>query len=111
MRFFLFTLIIASYSFVHAQCFPRLSIKLGTSISGQIKEPQYFEDGGIKYGLAVSVETTIISFGKQKQFDLSADISFIQKGGGNYSPITAPSGGTGGERYPVTISYFFFAGI
>lgn len=109
MRFFLFALIILSSTFVHGQWFPRLSIKLGTSISGQIKAPPIFGDGGVIYGLAVTVEPAIITFGAQKQFDLNTDISFIQKGGGNYTPITAPTGGTGGERYKVIINYFSFS--
>ncbi len=108
MKFILSILIFLSSTLVHAQWFPRLSIKPGASISGQIKTPPIFGDGGVIYGLAVTVEPTIITFGKQKQFDLNTDISFIQKGGGNYSPIFT-SAGTGSERYPVAINYFSFS--
>ena len=114
MRHIIYILILSSASIAYGQTFTKLSIKIGPTLSGQIKTPSLFADGGNKFGLSGTVEPTILTFGSIKQFDFNTDFSFVQKGGYNYSPIVTyysngqPSG-IGSETYPVTINYFSFS--
>lgn len=95
------------------QVFTKLTFKAGPNLSGQIKTPRQFGNRENKGGLSGTIEPTILTFGPKKQFDLNADISYIQKGGENYSPIyTYQFGqiaGIGSESYVVTINYLSFS--
>ena len=91
----------------------KVAIKTGFTVSDQIKTPSIFGDSGIKFGLLGGIEPTFNSFGTKKQFDFNIDLYFIQKGGGNQSPVITrdPNGnitGIGSETYPVTINYLSF---
>ena len=84
----LFTLTFLAFSVLaNSQAFTGISIKAGTGIAGQIKTPKKYGDGGPKASLNFTIEPTLLTFGAKKQFDFNTDISFIQKGGVNYSPI------------------------
>jgi hypothetical protein len=101
-------------SSLQAQYFNKIVVEAGLSNSNQIKTPVNFADGGSILGFVATVEPTIWSFGSKKQFDLNVNMSFIQKGGSNYSPILAydPYGqsvGIGSETYAVTINYISFS--
>ena len=115
MRKILFISLFIVNSIVYGQSFTKLSIKIGPTLSGQIKSPKLFADGGNKLGLSGTVEPTILTFGSKKQFDFNTDISYIQKGGFTYSPIYSYDlmGGQliviGSETYPVTINYLSFS--
>ncbi len=114
MKHLLFILVYIVSSSAFGQAFTQLSIKIGPTLSGQIKSPKLFADGGDKLGLSGTIEPTILTFGSKKQFDFNTDVSFIQKGGQNYSPIYAYDQwgqviGIGSEMYPVTINYFSFS--
>ena len=93
-----------------AQSLSKISIKVGPTIIGQKKTPPGFAEGGMTNGFSASLEPTLFTFGSKKQFDFTADISFIRKGGANRSPIFTydPNGiplGVGSETYKVTIDY------
>lgn len=117
MRRIIYILILSSALVVYGQTFTKISIKIGPTLSGQIKTPAIFGDDRNsvnKFGLSATIEPTILTFGSKKQFDFNTDFSFIQKGGSNYSPITTYDQyeqiiGIGGETYPVTINYFSFS--
>lgn len=107
----LFTLLLLAISLLaNSQAFTGISIKVGTGIAGQIKTPKKYGDGGSKVSLNFTIEPTLFTFGAKKQFDLNTDISFIQKGGVNHSPIYSYNSfgeilGTGGESYIVAMNY------
>jgi hypothetical protein len=111
MRKIFFILFFTWTTFSYGQTFTKLSITTGFTFSGQIKTPEVsgWGDKGIKYGFSEIIEPTILTFGSKKQFDFNTDISFIQKGGRNYSPIYSGMGLIGGEIYPETINYFSFS--
>ena len=91
----------------YGQYFTKFSFKSGFTFSNQIKKPKIIDDDGIKFGLSETIEPTIITFGTKKQFDFNTDISYIQKGDHNYSPI----GDIGSASYLVTINYISFSPI
>lgn len=113
LKHILYIFLLAFSVTTSGQTFTKLSIKFAPTISGQIKSPKLFADGGIKYGLSGTIEPTILTFGFKKQFDFNTDISFIQKGGLNYSPVYSYDQwgqliGIGSETYPVIINYISF---
>lgn len=108
MRYLVYILLFTLTSIIKGQTFQKLSIKIGSSLSGQIKTPPIFADGGIKRGFSGTIEPTILSFGSKKKLDFNTDISFTQKGGYNYSPIVT-NGSIGSESYPVIINYLSFS--
>lgn len=114
MKNIIFTLLFTLSAVSYGQFFTKLSVKTGPSLSGQKKTPRLFADGGNKLGISGTIEPTILTFGSKKQFDFNVDLSFIQKGGDNYSPIYSYSQWgqplkTGSETYPLTITYLSFS--
>ena len=107
----IFTLSLLALSITaNSQVFTGISIKAGAGIAGQTRTPKKLGDGGPKASLNFTVEPTLFTFGAKKQFDFNTDISFIQKGGVNYSPIYSYNSfggidGIGGESYVVAMNY------
>jgi len=112
---YLFILMLSFFSVnLFSQAFTKLSVKPGFSISNQKINSSVYKSGGNKLGLAFTVEPTIFTFGKNKQFDFNADLSFIQKGGIHSSAIYSYDqwgqlAGVGSESYRVTLNYFSIA--
>ena len=114
MKNIIFTILLTFSLMSYGQFLTKFSLKIGPNISGQKKTPKLFADGGSKLGLSGTIEPTILTFGSKKQLDFNTDLSFIQKGGYNYSPIYSYDQwgqlvGTGAETYPVTITYLSFS--
>ncbi|OFY84037.1 MAG: hypothetical protein A3F72_18635 [Bacteroidetes bacterium RIFCSPLOWO2_12_FULL_35_15] len=110
MRKLLYLFLCTFSPILYGQSFTKLSIKIGPNISGQIKTPPEFIDGGLKGGFSATIEPTIFTFGSKKQFDFNTDFSFLQKGGHINSQIVAYDQygqivGIGSEGYDVTINY------
>ena len=71
-----FTLSLTSYG----QFFKSVSIKTGANVSGIENAKNDIQHGRQKIGFLFTIEPTICTWGKKKQFEFNTDISIIEKG-------------------------------
>jgi hypothetical protein len=103
--FFLIFILISLNS--SSQSFTKLGVKIGVTISGQKRTPEKNENTGVKSGLSLTIEPTILTFGSNNNFDFNMDLSYIQKGSVTSGQIIV-SGAIGTFSNTLLINYFSF---